>query len=189
MCLLAVSCVWGSKHSVLIFLPQNASSVILSYVLVWRNQFSSFQQQNCVTWLLMGEKIVHFSFCSLIFLRSQESCLLLLRGRMCLSNGKPSQLLKSCETLRDCFKTYKPILFIKWSSGMLFLFSTCNGSKNWWQSYVDAVVISLPSFCAPKRSYSVVSVAGCAFFLANLGTRWSCLRATAHTVLSSGGQG
>lgn len=61
-----------------IYLPQNA----LCFLMVWCGKINSLPFCNA-PWLFVEEKMVHFSFCSLIFLRSQESCL--LRGCMCLS--------------------------------------------------------------------------------------------------------
>lgn len=66
---------------------------------------------------------------------------------------------------------------------MLFLFSTCYGSKYWWQSYMDAVVIVLPAFCASKRNFCVITVAGCAVFVANWplgGLAWEPLPADCY---------
>lgn len=83
--MLDVLYVWRGKRSISIYLPQNASSVM-----------SSFGVTKSILWLsavevcylaLNGEKVVTFSFCSLIFLRSRESGLPLLRGRRCLSEA------------------------------------------------------------------------------------------------------
>lgn len=108
LCVLGVLSVRGGEHSGWVYLPQNASCIVLSYILVWWNQFCGFLPEKRYLALFT----VHFSFCSLIFLTSQESCLPLLRECTCLKSfGKPSQLLM-WETLWEYFITHQPVLLL-----------------------------------------------------------------------------
>lgn len=70
----------------------------------------------------------------------------------------------SCETPRDCFKTYKPILLLNDLLVCCSSLAHATGPKMV-AEYMDAVGISLAPFRAPKRSFCVVSVARCAVFL------------------------
>lgn len=103
--MLAVVYVWGGKRSVLIDLPQDGSSVILSFWFSVMKPILGLSGVELCYLALNGDKSVQLQFQFLIFLRSQESCCH-CQGHVCLKSfGKPIQPQMYCETLRECSKT------------------------------------------------------------------------------------